>query len=240
MENIRQSRVSTWLICPPHAHLTISCHGSNWWDVLYMQVGVTPQSMACSVLYTLITSSEDKSSANFPGISVCDMCTALRRRLSSGESPGSSHPRGRRFKHRDTSQESRVLDTWQQIGVWGSAAQCQCHFMGNSCEHMVASVCEKVMRERERSQAGSSFYCQGQKPMMNYEIAILHQNEATWVGAHICFSLRKKAICWLYVLLIKIPKAKMQGRHLLGYLWLLGVKLSHLGKDAVDSLNSDV
>lgn len=128
----------------------------NWWNVLYVQVGVAPQSRVCSVLYKLITSREDKSSANFSGISVCEMCTALRIRLSSGESPGSSHPRGRRFKHRDTSPESRVLNTWQQIGVWASAAQCQCHFMGNSCAHIVASVCEKVMRERGHRQAAHS------------------------------------------------------------------------------------
>ena len=53
--------------------------------------------------------------------------------------------------------------------------------------------------------------------MMNCEIAILHQNGAAWVAAHVCFSLRETEICLKHALLIETQKSKMQGHHLLGY-----------------------
>lgn len=85
------------------------------------------------------------------------------------------------------------------------------------------------------SQAGSSLCCQRQK-LLNYEIAILHQTGAFWVAVHVCFSLRKTAICLKHVLPTETQKSKMQGHHLLDYLWLLGIKLNHLANDAVDFL----
>lgn len=83
--------------------------------------------------------------------------------------------------------------------------------MGILCEHMVVSVCEKVTGKMREVTDGSSFYCQGWKLMMNYEIAALHQIGAAWVVIDACFSLRKKAICLKHVLHIKIQKSKMQG-----------------------------
>lgn len=68
-----------------------------------MQVGFASQSTDCSAPPKSISSSEDKSSVNFPGIAACEMCTAFRIRLPSGEPPGSWHPGGQGVKQRDAS-----------------------------------------------------------------------------------------------------------------------------------------
>lgn len=146
--------------------------------------------MDCSVPSKSISSSEDKSSVNFPGIAVCEMCTAFRIRLPSGASPGSWHPKVGGLSKVTHPKKAKCWVHKEQIGVWASGAQRQRHFMGISSEHMVVSVCEKVtgnMAVGGVIRRQLILISSRTKLMMNYEIAILYPNWSRWVAVCGCF-----------------------------------------------------
>lgn len=111
----------------------------------------------------------------------------------------------------------------ERIGVRASAAQCQHHFMGDPCEHMVLSVCEKVTG---RLDGGWGGWSTGRQPTLlskTETVELQNCNFATkerLLGCcYVCFSLRKTAICLnKHVLPMENQKCKMRGYYLLGNL----------------------